>query len=164
MNQVDTLLLILLTPFALRGFWRGLCREAFGLVGLLGGAAAAGVASPSVAALLVAHHVLPALAARPAAFVAIYAVVVVTASMCGLVTDRLLRTLLLGGINRAAGAAFGIAKGAVLAGFALLLVQRMAPSLALAPEIERSRLARPLVHLAAGVLQVGRDHGIWRGA
>ena len=64
MNQVDALLLVLLTPFALRGLWRGLCREAFGLAGMLGGAAAAGVASPRLATILMAHQVLPPLAAR----------------------------------------------------------------------------------------------------
>ena len=34
MNQLDALLLLLLTPFALRGYWRGFCREIFGLGGI----------------------------------------------------------------------------------------------------------------------------------
>ncbi len=34
LNQVDALLAVLLVPFALRGYWRGFCREGFGLAGL----------------------------------------------------------------------------------------------------------------------------------
>src|SRR5262249_49779812 len=62
-NQVDALLLVLLTPFALRGFWRGFCRESFGLAGLLGGALAAAAGGSRLAAVLLGARLLPPVAA-----------------------------------------------------------------------------------------------------
>src|SRR5205809_762324 len=35
MNQLDVLLLVLFLPFTFRGYFRGLCREIFGLAGML---------------------------------------------------------------------------------------------------------------------------------
>src|SRR5438093_229150 len=69
---------------------------------------------------------------------------------------RVARALFLVTFNRAAGAVFGLAKGAALLGFALLLAQRLVPSAALAEVIAASRLGRPLTDLATGVVSVGR--------
>src|SRR5207249_2504835 len=46
-NQVDALLVVLLVPFALRGYVRGFCRESVGLVGLLAGGLAAAAWGPA---------------------------------------------------------------------------------------------------------------------
>src|SRR5258705_532514 len=46
MNQVDALLLVLLVPFALRGWVRGVLREAFGVVGFVSGVIAASARRP----------------------------------------------------------------------------------------------------------------------
>ena len=156
MNQLDALLLVLLAPFALRGYWRGFCRESLGLAGLLGGAVVAGAGSARVAAVLVARHLLPPAAAHPAAFAAIFLATAVAANLLGLVADRLARVLLLGGVNRAGGAVFGLAKGAAFLGFVLLLAERLVPSPGLAEVIERSTLGRPLVRLATRILETGR--------
>ncbi len=155
MSRVDVLLLVLLTPFALRGYWRGLCRESLGLAGLVGGAAAAGAISPQLAAVLVARHLLPPLAAGPTAFAAIFLATALAANLIGLLADRLVRALLLGGVNRVSGAAFGIAKGAMVGGFLLLAAEHLARSQALTDEIARSTLGRPLVQLAARLLATG---------
>src|SRR4029450_2019408 len=37
-SPLDALLLILIVSFALRGWWRGFCRETLALIGLVGGA------------------------------------------------------------------------------------------------------------------------------
>jgi membrane protein required for colicin V production len=154
-NQVDTLLLVLLIPFALRGYWRGFCRESLGLAGLIGGAAAAATFSPRLAASLVARHLLSPLPARPVAFAAIFVAVTLAANIAGLIADRLVRALLLGGVNRSAGALFGFAKGAALCGFLLLLLEHLVPSPALTEEIDHSRLGQPLVHFASTLLRAG---------
>ena len=158
MNQVDALLLILLIPFALRGYWRGFCRESLGLAGLIGGAAAAGALSPQLAAAFVARHLLSPLVARPVAFAAIFVAVTLAANILGLLTDRLVRALLLGGVNRAAGALLGFAKGAAVCGFLLLLLEHVVPSPALQEEIGRSRLGQPLVRFAAALLATHPEH------
>jgi len=156
-NQVDALLLVLLTPFALRGFWRGFCRESFGLAGLLGGALAAAAGGSRLAGVLVGARLLPEVAALPVAFAAIFIGVGVLANVLGLVADRLVRAVLLGGVNRAAGVAFGTLKGAAVLGFLLLVAERMAPSPAISEVIAASRLGGPLMRVATSVLQVGRD-------
>lgn len=153
MNQVDALLLLLLAPFALRGYWRGFCREVFGLVGLVGGAAAAGTWSLPVADVLVQRQLLPVAAARPVAFAVVFLGVVVTANLLGLVADRLVRAILLGGLNRIAGAAFGCAKGAAFAAVLLLVAHRLLPSRDVQEMIARSTLGGPLVRVAENLLR-----------
>jgi membrane protein required for colicin V production len=158
-NQLDALLLLLLVPFTLRGWWRGFCRESLALVGLFGGVLAAVAGSPALAKLLLAQHVVPAVAAHAVAWVAIFLGTWVAAALLGLITDRLARALFLGGFNRLAGAAFGLMKGAAILGFALLLAEQVAPSPSLTKVIAASRLGRPLEQIAGSVVERGRELG-----
>src|SRR5207253_538671 len=48
MNQLDVLLLVLFLPFTFRGYFRGLCREIFGLAGAIAGVLAAGAKGPAL--------------------------------------------------------------------------------------------------------------------
>jgi membrane protein required for colicin V production len=144
-------------PFALRGWWRGFCREVFSLGGLVvGGLAAAAAAGPGGAAL-VAREILSPAAARAAAFVGIFVGVVVVANVLGQVADRFARALFLGGLNRLAGVAFGSLKGGVALGFGLLLAERLLGSSTLTRAIGASTLGRPLTELATNVLVFGRS-------
>ena len=156
MNQLDALLLVFLVPFALRGCWRGLLREFSALAGLIGGVLIAVAFEPAVAATVVERGLLPPLAAGVAAFLGLFLGVYVGANLIGTLADRLARTLLLGGLNRMAGIAFGLAKGAVLLGFGLSLAQRLAPSRALDETIASSQLGRPLTRFAELVVDTGR--------
>jgi membrane protein required for colicin V production len=158
-NQLDALLLILLVPFALRGWWRGFCRETLALAGLFGGALAAAAGGPEVAALLVERHLLPPAAALPVAWASLFVAAWMIAALLGLVADRLARALLLGGVNRIAGAVFGSLKGAALLGFALLLAEHATASPRLTKVIAASRLARPLEQMAGSVVATGRQLG-----
>lgn len=156
MSQLDALLLVLLAPFALRGFWRGFCRESFGLAGTIGGLVVAAAGTSRAAALVVERELLSPAAATPAAFVVIFLAVVLAANLLGALTDRLARALFLGGVNRAAGVVFGSAKGAAVLGFGLLVAERLVPTPSLAELVTKSTLARPLVRFAAGLLEAGR--------
>ena len=155
MNQLDALLLVLLVPFALRGYWRGLLRESLELAGVLGGVLAAAAGGGTLAAALVARHILPPLAARMAAVIAIFLGVYVGAALVGFVADRLARAIFLGGLNRTAGLAFGVAKGATILGMALILVQRLLRSPALDALIAASTLGAPITRFATAVVQAG---------
>jgi membrane protein required for colicin V production len=154
-NQVDALLLVLLTPFAVRGWWRGFCRETFGLAGVIGGALMAAAWYGPVTDALVARG-LPPIAAIPAAIAAVFLAVTLVASVAGAVADRAVRAIFLGGANRMAGLVFGTLKGAAALGFLLLFCDRAALSPALAAQIGASRLGHPLMHLASGLLDAGR--------
>lgn len=150
-------LLVLLVPFALRGYWRGFLRESFALFGLIAGVAAAAVCWGELAAILVARgSVSPALAG-PAAVALLFLAVYVAAQLAGALADRLARAVFLGGVNRAAGLAFGVAKGAALLGLVLALVMQLIPSPALRRVLSGSKLGRPLVQLATRVVEAGRS-------
>ena len=148
---------MLLVAFALRGYWRGFCREGFGLAGLLGGVLLAVAAGPSLADAVVKRHLLPLLAAAPASYAALFLGTVVVARLLGAFADRLVRALPLGSLNRAAGAVVGVLRGGTLLGFGLLLIMRFAPSSSASEVVAASTLGRPLTRLAAGVLQTGRE-------
>ena len=163
MNQLDTLLVVLLVPFALRGYFRGFCREGFGLAGLVAGALVAAAASPGLGHALVARGLLPPVAAGPVASAALFLGTVVVANLVGVLTDRLVRALLLGGLNRAGGALLGGRKGATLLGFGLLLAARLLPDSGLTGMITSSRLGPPLAGLATRVLEAGRGLAHTRG-
>jgi len=158
-SPLDVLLLILLVPFTVRGWWRGFCRESLGLVGLVVGALAAAATGPELASLLRARGFLPPVAALPVAWALILLAAWVAAGLLGLLADRLARALLLGGLNRLAGALFGSLKGAALLGFALLLTEQVVPSPTLTKLIAASRLGRPLEQVAVGVVRTGREFG-----
>jgi membrane protein required for colicin V production len=156
-NQIDALLLVFLVPFALRGWWRGLIREFSSLAGLIGGVLVAAAFEAVVAAAVVERGLLPPLPAAVAASLGLFLAVYVAANLTGALGDRLARTLLLAGLNRMAGIAFGLAKGAVLLGFGLSMVQRLAPSRALDELIASSQLGRPLTRFAELVVDTGRS-------
>lgn len=155
MSTVDLALVILLLLFAVRGYWRGLLREGCALAGLLGGAVAAGAMGPAVAALIVsrggAAPVPAALMGAAAVFLGVY----FSAVVAGLVLDRLARAVFLGGLNRMAGVAFGLAKGATVLGLGLVVLQRVVPRPGLGDLIEASKLGRPLTTFASVVVEAG---------
>jgi len=155
-NQLDALVIVLLVPFTLRGWVRGFCRESVGLAGLIVGGLAAAAWGPAVGAALVARHLMGPVLAEATGCVAVFIGVNVVAHVLGALADRLARALFLGGVNRAAGAVFGLAKGAALVGFALLVTEHVLPSATFAQVIAASRLGRPLTELATGVVGVGR--------
>ena len=156
MNQVDALLLVLLVPFALRGYVRGFCRESVGLGGLLAGGLAAAAWGPALGAVLAARQLLRPVLAEAIGCAVLFIAVNLATHLLGALADRVVRALFLASVNRAAGVVFGVAKGAALLGFALLLAERLVPSGALAEVIAASRLGRPLTELATGVVSVGR--------
>jgi membrane protein required for colicin V production len=158
-NQLDALLLILLVPFALRGWWRGFCRETLAVIGLVGGALAAAAVGPALAERIDAGHIVPPAAALPLAWAAIMLGACVVAAVAGRIAERVARALMLGGVNRFAGALFGSVKGAAFLGFLLLLVEHLAPSPAVTRVIAGSRLGRPLEQIAGSVVATGREFG-----
>jgi len=158
-NQLDALLLIFLIPFALRGWWRGFCRETLAVAGLVGGTLAAAAYAPALATAIEARRVVPSAATVPLAWGAIILGACIAAAIVGRIADRLLRALMLDGANRLAGALFGSLKGAAFLGFLLLLAEHFAPSPALTRVIAGSRLGRPLEAIAGSVVATGRELG-----
>src|SRR5439155_1200671 len=102
MNQLDVLLLVLFLPFTFRGYFRGLCREIFGLAGSIAGVVAAGAVGPAAAKVLLDEHLAPPVAAHPLGWAVVFVGTWVVAALLGRIADRLASALLLGGRGRSA--------------------------------------------------------------
>jgi uncharacterized membrane protein required for colicin V production len=157
-NHIDALLALLLVPFAVRGWRRGLCREGFALLGVVGGLVIAIATAPAAAARLAAAGV-PELPAFPIALAGILVAVMLAARLLGALVARALRAVFLGGFDRTTGGAFGAIKGAACLGFLLLVLERLVPSPTVQHAIAGSLLGPPLMRVAAGALEFGREVG-----
>jgi membrane protein required for colicin V production len=154
-SPIDALLAVLLVPFVLNGWRRGLCREGFGLLGIVGGVIVAVGTAPAVAGAIIAAG-KPELAAYPIALAVVLLAAIVVARGVGALVARAMRAVFLGGLDRGAGIAFGTLKGAACIGLILILLERfMSTSTQLA--IEGSLLGPTLIGIATSLLEMGRE-------
>ncbi|MCW5892104.1 MAG: CvpA family protein [bacterium] len=158
MSILDIVLIGLLVVAAVRGFFRGLLREVFGLGGLVGGLYLAGRHAEELAPQVAAALDISVILAKLVAGTGIVLVAWIVGGLLGRIADRLARAVLLGPLNRVAGIAAGVAKGAAALGLALVFVQRAAPESEVKVEIDRSPVARPLVELAEHLIEAGRPY------
>lgn len=126
MNLLDLGIIVLLVLVTLRGYFRGLFQELAGLVGLVGGLVAAAHTYLSVAALL-----LPLVKnltwAQGIAFILVLVAFYWGVRLIAYILQRLLYHLYLDTLDRLLGAFFALVKGALILGFALLLVGVVMP-------------------------------------
>ncbi len=161
MNFVDVALVLLLSFCALRGFLRGLLREAFGLLALVAGLVAAmRLAIPGGVELgaLPPLAGLPEIARSGIVFVAVFLIVSGLVNLFGFIGERMLGGGVLRQLSRIAGAGFATAKGAVVLAFALLFFHLFPFVDGFDSQLQESRLARPLIAAADTALRKG-----WRG-
>ena len=156
MNPVDVLLMVLLVPFVLNGWRRGLCREGFALLGLVGGLILAVATAPPVAGAITAAG-KPELAAYPIALATVLLTAMIVARVAGMLVARAMRAAFLGGVDRFTGIAFGALKGAACLGLILILLDRFMPSAAMQMAIGGSLLGPRLIEIATNLLEMGRE-------
>jgi membrane protein required for colicin V production len=137
MNPLDWCLAILLTLSVLRAAMRGFFRECFSLAGLIVGFALACWNYHRVATHLAGLLTSPPLA-QLAAFLLILAGIMIVAGLLGSLLRKTFSAIGLGFLDRLAGAAFGLIRGALL-GLALLLA--LTAFLPTAPWLQTSSLA-----------------------
>lgn len=158
MTVVDLVLIGLLVVAAVRGFFRGLLREVCGLAGLVGGLYLAGLHAETLAPQVAETLGISVILAKLVAGIGIVLAAWIVGGLVGRLLNRLARAVFLGPLNRVAGIAAGLAKGAAALGLALVFVQRAAPESEVKVEIDRSPVARPLVELAEHLIEVGRPY------
>jgi membrane protein required for colicin V production len=139
---------------ALRGWWRGFFREFFGLLGLAVGLYAASEYAPLLSPWLAEKVTGPETVRDGLAYVAVFVAANLATNILGLVLDRVAAALLLGGVNRAAGAVFGAGKATAVAAVVLLFVHLFPPLSTLDEQVMASPLGRSLVETAGNVLRV----------
>jgi membrane protein required for colicin V production len=95
------------------GAWRGLVREVLSILGWIIAFLAANLLAGPLGPEM--PHAIPSAELRvAAAFVAVFLVALILASLTGLLLSRLVKAVGLGGTDRTLGAAFGAARGLLL--------------------------------------------------
>jgi membrane protein required for colicin V production len=113
-----TLIAVLALSFVI-GVWRGLVREVFALAGWIAALAAAAMLAAGTAQLIPASLATPPVRIAVAG-VAIFVIVLVAASVLGLLVSKALRLAGLGIADRTLGGAFGLARGGLICAVAVL--------------------------------------------
>jgi len=157
LNIIDPILLVLLSLFAVRGYFKGLFREGFSLLGLFIGFMVAVRYDEPVAALWMHIWESSLLVVKAVTFVALFFVVYFIFSLAGWLLHRSAKLFFLDAVNRVGGVLLGTGKGAAI----LALILFSLGSSPLMPQktrqrLDQSYLAPPLYQFAQGLIQVGR--------
>ena len=158
MNWVDVFVLAVLALFGLRGFFRGLFREALSLAGLIVGFMLAVAYDQDVAAYAAGHWTVSPIVVKGTAFVAIFFLVYFVFSLVGWLLHRSEKLLFLHTLNRGGGIAIGVGKGAALTALAIFLLTSAAwlPQSA-RDNLDGSYLRVPLTELTEHLVRMGKE-------
>ena len=158
MNWVDFLLLVVVALCGLRGFFRGLFREALSVAGLVVGFMVAVAYDRQVASYIAGYWQVSPLVLKGSAFVAIFFLVYFVFSLVGWLLHRSEKSLLLKTLNRGGGIAIGVGKGAALTALAIFLLTSAAwlPQSA-RDQLDDSYLSAPLAELAESLVRIGKE-------
>jgi membrane protein required for colicin V production len=113
-NIVDVILLVLLSLFGLRGYFKGFFRETFSLAGLIVGFMAAVRYNHTVATLGEEYWRISPFILKGASFVAIFFAFYFFFNLLGWFFHHSEKLLFLQTLNRAGGIAIGVVKGAAV--------------------------------------------------
>ena len=155
MNAIDVALALLLLVAAVRGYVRGIVREACSLLALVAGLYAAFSLAPTVEAVVASRYVLPNPVGAGVAFVAVFASVYVVCSIVGVLLDRRGSGVVVRVATGLAGAVAGGGKAGAVAAFVLLFAHLFPVAPGLERQVMASALGRPIVAAAERAIRVG---------
>jgi membrane protein required for colicin V production len=140
MNWLDIVIIIILVISAISGFASGLIKTVFSLAGLILGVFLAGKFYVNLSGAL--GFIPGDNGPRIAAFIIIFLVVMLVATILGIVLTKLISAVMLGWINRIGGAVLGLLLGAVFAAAILAILVKVASP---GDDLTSSKLASFLV-------------------
>lgn len=156
MGLIDICILVILGFFLLKGVFRGLLKEICSLLGLVLGGIFALTFHLPLAQLLQDSFDLPAQLCVWGAFLAIFLLIVLLFAVIGFVLHRFVKIIFLGGVNRLAGAVFGIIQGIVILAILLLALKSSIAPQAIKGMMNQSQLAPPFVVLGDSIFSGSR--------
>ncbi len=121
-NLLDIIILIPLLLFGWQGYRKGFIIEVATLAALLLGIYFALYFSDFAATLLTKYFTIDEKYLAAVSFVVTFIVVVVVVILVGKIVQKFINLLLLGFLNKAAGAVFGVLKGALLVSVLLVII------------------------------------------
>jgi membrane protein required for colicin V production len=153
MNYLDIVLAILLILSAINGFVKGFVEELAGLVALILGIWAALRFSDRVAQWLIDQFNWTFEHLNIIAFFITFILVVILVNLIGSWVNKMVKAVSLGFINRLAGLAFGVIKGALVLSIFLVIFNKFDQDIHLINQNVKatSRLYNPLKDFAPGV-------------
>lgn len=110
MNWLDIIIVILLTISAIGGLASGLIKSVFSLAGVIVGVVLAGRLYNAFAGYLT--FIPNENIAKIVAFIFIFLIVIIIATISGIIVTRIVSAMLMGCLNRLGGAVFGVLLGA----------------------------------------------------
>jgi membrane protein required for colicin V production len=157
MNWIDVTLVVVLLLFGLRGYFRGLFREVFSLIGLAAGFIGAARYAEPVGAFVASYWNGPPILLKGLGFVICFFLIYVLFNVIGWLLHRSAKALFLQTVNRFGGILLGLGKGVALAALAVFAVT----STSLVPraareKLEQSYFVSPLANLAATLIRFGK--------
>jgi membrane protein required for colicin V production len=157
MNGIDLSLLMVLLLFGLRGYFRGLFREVFSLLGLAAGFVGAARHAETMGGVIAPYWNAAPILLKGVGFVVCFFLVYVLFNLTGWLLHRSAKALFLQTVNRCGGVVLGLGKGAALAALAVYAVTSttLVPSSA-REKLEQSYLVAPLANLADSLIRFGK--------
>lgn len=138
-NAFDWILVVIVGSSMIMAYRRGLVRAIFGLLGFIGGFQLAAWNYAMVSDLVIQSRIrMSPQTARVVAFAVIVVVVVIVLDVAARLLQVALRQVGLGWFDRLLGAAFGIARGGMMAFIVLMVTIQFAPQ---STEVATSALA-----------------------
>lgn len=157
MNIIDPILLALLFFFALRGYFKGLFRETFSLLGLVAGFIVAVRYDEAAAIFWSGYSKFSFIILKALAFVALFFVVYFVFSLVGWVLNRSAKVFFLQAVNRIGGLVVGTGKGAaVLAVIVFLLGASPFASQKMVQKMKESYLVPTLNKFGQEIIRIGK--------
>lgn len=129
MHAVDVIIGLVVSVYAVRGYTRGLLGEVLSLVVLLGALAGAFRWTPDAATRFGASIPGPGVTDTGIAFLVVFAITGMALRLLARAIERLSIPAGASPLNRLGGAVFGICKGGVVLGCAVLLLRASAPAM-----------------------------------
>jgi membrane protein required for colicin V production len=147
MNYIDIGILVVIAAFLLKGVLRGLLKELCSLLGLLcGGFLALHYQGPLGEVIMDASG-WPSRFSVVLAFLVLFLASVIFFGLLGYLLSRFVKLVFLGGMNRVAGAIFGIIQGVLLLALVLFALSLRPLPKTIEPTFNESQLVPPLVDL-----------------
>lgn len=151
LGLVDLCILVILGLFLLKGVLRGLLKEICSLLGLVLGGMFAFTFHLPLAQQLQDSFDLPAQLCVWGSFLGIFLFVIFVFAVVGFVLNRFAKIVFLGGLNRLAGALFGLVQGVVILAILALALNSTVSPRAVREKIAESQLAPPFVTLGNAI-------------
>ena len=157
MNLVDIVILVILGIFLLKGVLRGLLKEVCSLLGLVCGGLLAFYLHLPLAQWIMGMFHWPSQLCVTLAFLIIFISTLLIFGALGYVLNRFLKLVLLGGLNRLAGAIFGFLQGVLVLALIIFALHSAVVPKSVLKEISASELAPPFAKLGKVIFSTSRD-------